>query len=98
MTRRVEIHPSAAREARDARRWYAERDPEIAEVYVEELRWVLDAVATRPASFAPYFGGTRRASFRGFPYAVIFRDLGDAARVLAVMHERRRPDYWARRR
>jgi len=36
----------------------------------------------------------RRALLPRFPYAVIFMDLGEHIRVLAVAHAKRRPGYW----
>lgn len=41
--------------------------------------------------------GRRRVLLEGFPYAVIYRVTGEAIRVLAVAHHRRRPDYFRSR-
>lgn len=38
--------------------------------------------------------GVRRVRAKRFPYAVVFMELPKAIRVIAIMHERRRPDYW----
>jgi hypothetical protein len=47
----------------------------------------------------PVFGvnpdlGVRRVRTKRFPYAVVFIELAERIRVIAVMHERRRPGYW----
>ncbi|MXW37058.1 MAG: type II toxin-antitoxin system RelE/ParE family toxin [Acidobacteria bacterium] len=39
----------------------------------------------------------RRQLAGGFPYAVLYRVTGDHLRVLATMHTKRRPTYWAGR-
>jgi hypothetical protein len=39
----------------------------------------------------------RRIPLRGFPFAVIYRDVAGQVQVLAVAHHKRRPGYWATR-
>lgn len=41
--------------------------------------------------------GVRRCVVRGFPFVIIYRDLGTVIRIDAVAHTRRRPGYWLRR-
>ncbi|MCP4594404.1 MAG: hypothetical protein GY842_27045 [bacterium] len=36
----------------------------------------------------------RRASLSRFPYALVFIELDEEIRVLAVAHDKRRPGYW----
>jgi len=38
--------------------------------------------------------GIRRVSLRGFPFAVIFREVEGVVRVLAIAPHRKRPSYW----
>ncbi len=40
---------------------------------------------------------TRRILLKRFPYAVIYLPLHNKIVVIAVMHQRRRPDYWKTR-
>jgi hypothetical protein len=42
---------------------------------------------------APY----RRYVCRRFPFGVVYREMTKEVRVLAVMHQRRRPGYWKAR-
>ncbi len=51
---------------------------------------------------APYLHRTlgkdvRRIRVRKFPYAVIYRIREQQIEVIAIMHVRRRPDYWRER-
>lgn len=39
----------------------------------------------------------RRAVVPRFPYAIVFLELTDETRVLALAHDRRRPGYWHHR-
>jgi hypothetical protein len=37
------------------------------------------------------------AAVEGFPFVLVYRDLGAVLRIDAVAHARRRPGYWKRR-
>ena len=39
----------------------------------------------------------RRFLLARFPYSLLYQATGDRIRILAVMHHRRRPDYWTNR-
>jgi len=41
--------------------------------------------------------GARRALLNDFPYSVIYRIKGDVVEIVAIMHQRRKPGYWADR-
>ena len=57
---------------------------------------VRDAVA-HPAHGAPRSRNTRRRLVKGFPFSVIYRTNETEVVVVAVAHQRRRPEYWAQR-
>jgi hypothetical protein len=42
-------------------------------------------------------GDVRCKALGRFPYQLLYSQHGDEVRVLAVMHKRRRPMYWAGR-
>jgi toxin ParE1/3/4 len=42
--------------------------------------------------------GTRKLPLGRFPYTLVYRIDGDTVRVLAFMHQSRKPEYWLRRR
>ena len=84
----------------DHRCWYAERSVEAARRFVgsvdaktaEIAHWprrfpALDEPATDPP--------VRRARLRRFPFALVFVELPEEVRVIAVAHQRRRPLFWA---
>jgi len=67
--------------------------------FQDELDRVIALIGTRPKSFArlrdtPPDLEIRRALLPRFPYLVIFIELADELRVLAVAHGKRRPGYW----
>lgn len=99
MAIRVRFHRLATKELQEAEEWYAARSSEAASRYRDA---VLNAAASIAQDRATHPIG--RSKFRyvrvaGFPYRLIyFFDGESTALVVAVMHDRRRPGYWRRRK
>ena len=87
----VEFHPAAAIEANDAFHWYDTRSRLAAVRYDAELDQLITRARTSPQLFPPYLAGTRRAVLSGFPYLLVYAELPDRIRVIAVAHTSRRP-------
>ena len=51
---RIELHPEAIAEARDARRWYAERSSVAANAFMAELDLAIDRICESPDRWATY--------------------------------------------
>ena len=61
---------------------------------------VRDAVAMAvayPRGGAPAPKGTRRFLVKSFPFSVVYRASADTLLVVAIVHHRRKPGYWAPR-
>jgi plasmid stabilization system protein ParE len=93
----VDFHPRAVADAKEARRWYAQRSPEAARRFVSELKRVVEQIATTPERWPPHLYGTRFYRLRRFPYIVVYRRIPDTVQVVAVAHGRRKPGYWRKR-
>jgi hypothetical protein len=93
----LEIHPQAIREARAARRWYAQRSVLVAQQFVAELDRAVVQVTSAPQSLPSYLHGTRVCRLRRFPYLLVFIERPASVLVIAIAHARRRPGYWSRR-
>jgi plasmid stabilization system protein ParE len=98
----IRIEPEAKQELAAAPAWYEERREGLARQLVDEVDAVFAAMARRPGRFPSYPRvtpelGVPRAAARRFPYSIAFVELVGVVRVLAVVHEKRRPGYWAGR-
>jgi hypothetical protein len=94
----VVFHRLAAKEARAAEAWYAERSFEVAERFrnavLDAAQRIADDVAAHPVGKSRF----RYVLVRRFPYRLIYcLESESTARVLAVSHFRRRPGYWRHR-
>ena len=89
-------------ELADAASWYESKRPGLAAKFLDEFERTLLAIRSRPASY-PRLRDTsldldiRRALLSRFPYAVLFLELNEEIRVVAVAHVKRHPDYWLNR-
>lgn len=100
---RVELHPEARAELRDAALWYDEQRPGLGDELMAAVSSMLWRIRELPASF-PVWPGTsaapntiRRAVVSRFPYVIAFEMHAEYALVLAVAHAKRRPLYWLTR-
>jgi plasmid stabilization system protein ParE len=95
----VVLSDEALDEMGEAAEWYENRRSGLGDRFLAEADLALAAIGSRPASFrrlATPSGDLvlRRAFLDGFPYAVVFQEMQDEVRILALAHVRRRPDYW----
>jgi plasmid stabilization system protein ParE len=98
MPLRVETwHPAAKLEAQEIIRWYSERNPDAAAEFSLELDKTVGRILESPRRFLRLDSNLRRALFKTYPYAVIFRDNEEEILILAIAHGKRRPGYWRKR-
>ncbi len=92
--RPVEFHPEAIAEARAAFEWYRQRSEGAAAAFLTELHQAVEHIAETPGWWPVYLQGTRRFLLRKFPFAIIYREVGETIQLAAVAHGRRKPGYW----
>ena len=98
MTPRVVIESEAEAEYLEAVDWYAARSIQVAEAFRASLRTVLEAVESNPARFPIALADIRKARVPHFPYVVYFVPLPEVTAVIAIIHGRRDPTRWQKRR
>jgi plasmid stabilization system protein ParE len=100
VTRSVKLHPAAAHEVTEARTHYEQISSELADAFINELTITLERAARLPESGRPWSQadtGRRVYLLERFPYLVIARADLVELRVIAVAHQRRKPEYWRKR-
>ena len=95
--KRVEFHEEASFELETAFDWYLERSESAAAKFLADLNSAIANVAEAPHRWSLGSHGTQKFLLRGFPFAVIYRELPSTIQVLAVAHGHRRPGYWRNR-
>lgn len=101
MTKPVRLDSTAEQEAAGAYAWHEERETGQGERFLRHLATTLESVEEAPEACAPAPGlfqvPVRMARVKRFPFLVVFVELSDRFRVVAIAHLSRRPGYWASR-
>ena len=92
----VEYHPAARVEFRRAAQTYEQDRPGLGLAFLLALREAEATIIAHPDIGTP-LGSNRRYLIRRFPYGIIYRREAARLYVIAVAHNRRRPEYWLHR-
>jgi plasmid stabilization system protein ParE len=67
--------------------------------FTEAVEAAVATILKDPGRYQPVGEGIRTYRLRRFPYQIFFRyhEQGQDVRIVAVMHQRRLPDYWRAR-
>lgn len=96
--RAITLRRAAQRDIEAAVAWYDDQAPGLGLRLLDAIGAVVARLAQSPEQFPVVRPGVRRALTSGFPYAVYFKATQASVVVLAVMHLRRRPGTWRRKR
>jgi len=101
LKRPLRISKDAKNEMAAASRWYEGQRPGLGHDFIRIVDRAFAHIERGPHLGSPVPGvpdrEIRRILIRRFPYHVIYIELPDRVQVLALAHQRRRPDYWHRR-
>ena len=93
----VEFHMAAQAELESAAAYYRSISDDLGEAFREEAGRAVQRIAERPDAWQPLGNGLRRYILKRFPYGMVFRVHDGQIKVYAVMHLKRRPEYWRKR-
>lgn len=91
---KVTILPGAATELKDAAAYYQAQQHGLGIRLLETFDTAIHEIVLAPEMYSPLGEGFRKYGLRPFPYAAIYRQDDDDIVIVAVMHQKRRPDYW----
>ncbi len=91
------FHPHAEKELKETETYYNEIHEALGERFREEVETTISRILKFPRSCQPVSRNRRRCRLSGFPYGIVYRLKPTEIRVLAVMHLRRKHDYWTYR-
>jgi toxin ParE1/3/4 len=88
------FHPEAQFELLNAIEYYRERSPELARDFYEEVNRAIEDLLEFPESALVIHPiGVRRKVMQRFPYNVLYTADPDVLYIVAIAHQKRRPDY-----
>lgn len=94
-----DFHPEARAEFQDAAHWYEDRSLFAGDCFVAVVRAAVDVIMADPLRYQPDGEGIRVFRLKKFPFKLYYSfDEGmQFVCIYAVMHEKRRPEYWRQR-
>jgi len=93
----LSLHPGAEADLLEGFDWYSDRSPIAAEEFTTAVKDAGDLICKAPLAWPIFYGETRKYTLKHFPYKILYRIVGMQIEVIAVAHDRRRPNYWANR-
>ena len=89
--------PRASVEVQEAQDWYKSLETNLGERFFQSLECVLSEIHTSPERPRRFYKAFRKVLLSRFPYHVIYEDLSDHIRIIAVVDARRNPATLLRR-
>ena len=78
----------------DAALFYESAAPSLGHDFLDDLQHAIDTVRERPELGVLIALGVRRILVRRFPFSLIYAVEAGQVVVVAVAHQRRRPEFW----
>ena len=93
------FHDEALQEYQAAGLWYEEQRPGLGLRFTQTIEAAIFGILANPERFQAVGHGVRIFRVKRFPYYLYyqFQKEGDHVRILAVLHKKRRPDFWRNR-
>ena len=91
------FHPEAEEELRAAIDYYEDREAGLGYDFSLEVFTAIQNIIAQPNAWPVMEDDVRRCLVNRFPFGVLYSLEPTTVFVVAVMHQRRRPDYWRSR-
>ncbi|MGH7453191.1 MAG: type II toxin-antitoxin system RelE/ParE family toxin [bacterium] len=89
------FHPAAETEHLESVAFYESKQPGLGAAYLTEFENVMKRVCEGPQRYPIEMKpDIRRIRMNRFPFTVLYREKDGIVQILAIAHQRRRPQYW----
>src|SRR5437899_2127678 len=94
-----DFHEDAIPEYEAAGLWYEEQRFRLGVEFTQAIEKAISAILANPNRFQELEEGIRIFRVKRFPYYIFYKwyEAQEHVRVIAIMHAKRRPDYWRSR-
>jgi toxin ParE1/3/4 len=86
--------PSAGEEMTEAALFYEAARSGLGSVFLDDIQHAIDTARTHPEVGESVAHGFRRVLARRFPFSIVYAVEPEGIAVVAIAHQRRRPEYW----
>ena len=96
---KIIVHPAATADLNNAAAFYSvQANKQLGLALIAEFEKAASLLSENPELGVPWVSGTHRFVLRRFPFSIVYCLFPDHIFVIAIAHQRRRPDYWHRRK
>lgn len=89
------FHPAAEAEFLDSVSFYNSKVPGLGAAFIDEFESLASLIGSFPTGWqVECKPNIRKAPLNRFPLSIIYREQKEDFQVLAVAHDKRRPQYW----
>jgi len=93
-----ELDDAAEKEFYSVIDYYKQFDKSLSSDFIQEFERAVERLRKLPDAGSPYLHNTKLVILQRFPYAIVYKIYRDEVIVVhAVMHMKRKPDYWKER-
>lgn len=93
----IRFHPEADFEMMEAAVMYETLQHDLGKRFLSEVQNALTHIQINSQLYPVIYRDVRKCMTKTFPFNVLFRRIGDQIVIMAVMHQKRHPNYWKRR-
>ncbi len=90
----VRFAEAARRELDEAAIWLEQQEAGLGERFLSEVAEARQMILAYPNAWQPMGASLRRCHLKRFRYGLIYRIRGEVIEIIAVAHDRQRPEYW----
>ena len=94
---KVIFHPEASDEMFESARFFDEKSAGLGSDFISAIQESTRRITQFPQSGPIEKWNIRKCLVHGFPFTLLYEVSQDLIFIVAVMHQHRRPGYWARR-
>jgi plasmid stabilization system protein ParE len=96
--RTLVVRPEAEADLSEAYKWYERQRPGLGDDFLLRIEAALASIQHDPLTYACLYRDVRRKLIRRFPFGLFYIVTDSRIVILAVMHVKRHPKRWRRRR
>jgi toxin ParE1/3/4 len=89
--------PEADEEFREAALYYEDKSQGLGLAFLSQIKKTITRIRDNPQAASSVGSGVRRKLVPRFPYQIFYAIEGEVLILLAVAHQKRRPNFWKSR-
>ncbi len=91
-------HAEAVDEYREAVSHYNNISGTIANQFVINVEQTIALIREQPNAWMVVSKNIRRSIVKGYPYSILYSEYSEKIYILAIAHQKRKPNYWKKRK